>query len=490
MDNLRKGILRKEPHIYELSCQGRTGYSLPVEEKPQNIPSSILRDQKLELPSLSEVEVVRHFTMLSHWNHCIELGSYPLGSCTMKYNPKINEYTARLSGFSSTHPLQDEEDMQGALELMYELQTELENLSGFSKVTLQPSAGANGEFTGLSIIKKAIEAKGEEKRVNILIPDTAHGTNPASVVLNGFKPVSIITGEEGHLLCDAVKPYLNDELAGIMVTNPNTLGIYESELKEISSMIHDAGGYVYMDGANFNAIMGKVKPGLIGIDTMHFNLHKTFATPHGGGGPGAGPVGVIKEFEQYLPTPVIEKSTDGKFYLKTEENSIGKLHPFFGNYGVLVRALTYIKELGESGLYDVTEKAVLNARYLRKKLETVLQLSYEAETLHEAVFTDNNLKKETGVTTMDLAKRLLDYGVHPPTVYFPLLVKGSFMVEPTETDSKRDMDYFYDVMKEIVEDAKTSPEKIKTAPHNTGIRRLDETYAARKKILRWLKEEK
>ncbi|MBN2723127.1 MAG: aminomethyl-transferring glycine dehydrogenase subunit GcvPB [Deltaproteobacteria bacterium] len=484
---LKRGHLRKEPAIFAKSKPGHSGYSLDRKTpEVSDIPESYLRIKAPKLPELSEVEVIRHYTRLSHWNHAIELGSYPLGSCTMKYNPKINESMARLPGFSRLHPLQDESEMQGALELMYNLEKSLCSLSGFARVTLQPSAGANGEFTGLSIIRKAIMEKGEDKTRNIiLIPDTAHGTNPASVVLNGFTPVGVSTGSHGFLTAEAVRPYLNEQLAGIMVTNPNTLGIYERELKDIAALVHEAGGYVYMDGANFNAIMGKVKPAQIGVDTMHFNLHKTFSTPHGGGGPGAGPVGVTRELAKFLPVPVIEKS-DNTYHIRySSEKTVGKLHPFYGNFAVLVRAYAYIKELGEQGLYTVTDRAVLNARYVRVKLEPILELGYKEDTLHEAVFTDRTLKKETTCSTMNVAKRMLDFGVHPPTVYFPLIVPGAFMVEPTETESKEDLDTLTEIIENIIAECKSEPETVLNAPRNTGIGRLDETWAARKKILRY-----
>ncbi len=488
-DTIKKGMLRNVPVIFEKGDEGREGFSLPPMEKPQfdDLPKEYLRKAPPLLPKLDEVSVVRHFTQLSHWNHAIELGSYPLGSCTMKYNPKVNEVCAALPGFRQVHPLQPQKQLQGSLELMWELEQALKALSGFARVTLQPMAGANGEFTGLSLIKRAIQERGEDQtRKKILIPDTAHGTNPASVILNGFEPVSIPTGAEGRLLPEAVKPHLDEALAGIMVTNPNTLGIYEAELKGIAALVHKAGGYVYMDGANFNAIMGKVRPAEIGVDTMHFNLHKTFSTPHGGGGPGAGPVGMTQELARYLPHPAVERDDEGRFTLACDKkNTIGKLHPFFGNFAVLVRAYTYILELGEEGLYTATSRAVLNARYLRARLEEHLDLPYQVETLHEAVFSDKSLKKETGVTTMDVAKRLLDFGMHPPTVYFPLIVSGAFMAEPTETESKGDIDLFVEAVAQIIKEARENPDLVKSAPHKTGVARLDEAQAARKRILRW-----
>jgi len=486
---IHSGLLHREPPIFDLSSPGRTGHALPAPENLdcEGLPTSFLRDRPPLLPELSEVEVVRHFVRLSQWNHCIELGMYPLGSCTMKYNPKVNDAMSALPGFTAAHPLQEDEFVQGSLELMYQLEGALSRVSGFHSVTLQPSAGANGEFTGLALIKKAIDLRGEgARRKKVLIPDTAHGTNPASVVLNGFEPVSIITGPEGVLLPDAVRPHLNDELAAIMVTNPNTLGIFESHLKEIAELVHGAGGYVYMDGANFNAIMGKVRPADLGVDTMHFNLHKTFATPHGGGGPGAGPVGCTEELAPYLPVPRVLRTNEGRYRLVTElPNSIGRVHPFFGNFSILVRAFTYIMENGGAGLKKVTEMAVLNANYVRALLKDTLTVSVDVDTLHEVVFTDRELKKETHVSTMDVAKRLLDFGFHPPTVYFPLIVPGAFMVEPTETESRIEIDHFVETVKTIIEEARTEPEKVTGAPYRTGVGRLDETTAARKRILRW-----
>jgi len=486
---IQSGLLHREPPIFELSSPGRTGHALPSPENLdcEGLPENFLRDRAPLLPELSEVEVVRHFVRLSQWNHCIELGMYPLGSCTMKYNPKINDAMSGLPGFIATHPLQEDDFVQGSLELMYQLEGALCRVSGFHSVTLQPSAGANGEFTGLALIKKAIDLRGEgARRRKVLIPDTAHGTNPASVVLNGFEPVSIITGPEGVLLPEAVRPHLNDELAAIMVTNPNTLGIFECHLKEIAELVHGAGGYVYMDGANFNAIMGKVRPADLGVDTMHFNLHKTFATPHGGGGPGSGPVGCTPELAPFLPVPRVLRTNEGLYRLVTElPNTIGRVHPFFGNFSILVRAFTYIMENGGSGLNKVTEMAVLNANYVRSLLKDTLAVSVDVDTLHEVVFTDRELKKETHVSTMDVAKRLLDFGFHPPTVYFPLIVPGAFMVEPTETESRIEIEHFVETVKAIVAEARTDPEKVTTAPHHTGVGRLDETTAARKRILRW-----
>ena len=489
MSRIFKGILYKEPVIFEKSEFGHEGFSLPPSEElnTDNLSSELLRNVEPTLPELSEVEVVRHYTRLSDWNHSVEKGMYPLGSCTMKYNPKVNDEMASLSDFQ-VHPLQKAEEMQGSLELMYELEQMLKELSGFSAVTLQPSAGANGEFTGIAVIKKAIVAKGEQdKRKKIIIPDTAHGTNPASIVLNEFEPVSVKTGKEGYLLPEVIKPYLNDELAGIMVTNPNTLGIYETHFKEIADLVHKAGGYVYMDGANFNAIMGKVKPAEIGVDAMHFNLHKTFSTPHGGGGPGAGPVGVTEELSKYLPVPRVEKTENGYTLNWDKKDSIGKVHSFFGNFDILIRAYVYILENGTEGLAKVTERAVLNARYMRALLEKFMEIPYETPTLHEAVFSDKKLKKETGITTMDIAKNLLDYGYHPPTVYFPLIVSGAFMVEPTETENRHNIEAFAKAVEEILNKAETNPDEVHSAPHKTALGRLNETFAARKKILRWNK---
>ncbi len=483
---LRRGILRREPDIFEIGRKGHVGYSLPGGEGAEpSLPEHLKRSEPPRLPTVTEVEAVRHYTRLSHWNHSVELGMYPLGSCTMKYNPKLHDTLTRMPAFSRMHPMMDDASITEQLELLKNLEDALCAISGFDAVTLQPPAGAAGEFTGLAVIKAALKKRGEaDQRIRVLVPDTAHGTNPASVVLNGFKPVSVQTGPEGYLTVDMVREHLDDTIAALMVTNPNTLGIYERELKEIAEEVHKAGGYVYMDGANFNALMGKVRPADIGVDVMHFNLHKTFSTPHGGGGPGAGPVGVTSELEPYLPVPRIVQDGDDYRLDWNREDSIGKVHAFLGNFDVFVRAYAYILEYGHH-LETVTERAVLNARYLRARLEDVLEIPYDTDTLHEAVFTDKTLKKETGVTTMDIAKRLLDHGVHPPTVYFPLIVPGAFMVEPTETESKADLDYFVDAVKSIIQEAHENPELVKSAPHTTGIRRLDETRAARKPVLRW-----
>lgn len=482
------GLLHWEPLLFELGAPGRSGASLPTLDVPDVDPAAelgeLLRVDPPRLPEASEVEVVRHFTRLSQWNHAIELGMYPLGSCTMKYNPKVNEATARLPGFAGLHPYQPESQLQGALRLLWELEQALCEISGFARVTLQPAAGAHGELTGLMIIRACLQAQGNA-RTKVIIPDTAHGTNPASVALNGYEPVPVETGANGVLTPEDVTAVLDDDVAAIMVTNPNTLGIYETHLSEIAKLVHDAGALVYMDGANLNALMGKVKPGEVGVDVMHFNLHKTFSTPHGGGGPGAGPVGVVDRLVPYLPRPTVERDGDGYRLDFERPQSIGRVRSFLGNFGVLVRAFTYIRELGGEGLTRATEVAVLNAGYIRARLAEAFPPSHDADTLHETVFSGKELKKATGVNTMDVAKRLMDHGFHPPTVYFPLIVPEALMVEPTETEPPEELDRFCDAMLHIFAEAETDPETVHGAPHQTGLRRLDETRAARKPRLRW-----
>ncbi len=482
------GLLHYEPPIFEIGAPGRSGASLPALDVPEVDPETTLgalaRTTPPGLPEASEVEVTRHFTRLSQWNHAIDLGMYPLGSCTMKYNPKVNEATARLPGLAGLHPYQPVTQLQGALELMWELEQALSEVSGFARTTLQPAAGAHGELTGLMLIRAYLTAQGNP-RSKVIIPDTAHGTNPASVALNGYKPVPVKTGADGVLRPEDVEGVLDEDVAAIMVTNPNTLGIYETHLSKIAEMVHAVGGLVYMDGANLNAIMGKVKPGDLGVDVMHFNLHKTFSTPHGGGGPGAGPVGVVERLVKHLPAPTVEKR-DGGFTLDYDRpDTIGRVRSFYGNFGVLIRAFTYIRELGGEGLTEATEMAVLNANYLRARLKDLFPPSHDVDTLHETVFTGKPLKKETGVIGMDVAKRLMDHGFHPPTVYFPLIVPEALMIEPTETEPPEELDRFCEAMAHIHAEAKTSPETVHAAPLQVGMRRLDETRAARKPRLRW-----
>jgi glycine dehydrogenase subunit 2 len=487
-----------EAPIFTQSVEGRHGASLPAHDVPlvdpsEAWPAELLRDEPPGLPEVSEPEVVRHFTRASMWNFSIDRGMYPLGSCTMKYNPKSADAAAGLSIHAGLHPYQPEEMIQGALQLMYELEQLLAAITGFARVTLQPSAGAQGELCGLMLIRAYHRDRGDNARTKILIPDTAHGTNPASCTVNGFSTVPLKTGSTGGILTpemvrEAIEAQGADQIAGIMVTNPSTLGLFEAHIAEVIELVHAAGGLVYMDGANLNAVMGRYFPGSRGVDVMHYNLHKTFATPHGGGGPGAGPVGVSEALVPFLPTPTVERAEDGHYYLDRQRpRSIGQLRAFYGNFGVLLRAYAYIRELGAEGLQQVTDMAVLNANYLRVRLRDFLHVPHPDRCMHEVIASDRDLK-ETGVSTMDVAKRLMDYGFHPPTVYFPLVVQGALMIEPTETETPQTLDCFVEALRAIVKDAAERPEHVKAAPHGTGYTRLDETLAARKPKLRWTPE--
>ena len=485
-----------EPLIFELSKEGREGIKLPEDKElpdynlEELFDKTLLREREPELPEVSEPQVIRHFTRLSSLNFSIDHGFYPLGSCTMKYNPKINEKLSMIEEFLLAHPYAPEELVQGALELMYELEQILCEIGGFSRVSLQPSAGAQGELTGIAIIRAYHESKGNP-RSKILIPDTAHGTNPASTTLNGYKVVEIKSGPDGILEPEEVEKHMDEETAGIMITNPNTLGLFEKNLLQIAEIVHSKGGLVYGDGANLNALMGRCKPKDLGIDCLQFNLHKTFSTPHGGGGPGSGPLGVVEELVPFLPVPTVERREDGTFYLDYDRpKSIGRVRSFFGNFGVLIKAYIYLKQMGRDGLKKVTDMAVLNANYIKEKLKGIYHLPYDRRCMHEVVFSDKFHNKNYGVTTMDIAKRLIDYGIHPPTIYFPLIVKGALMIEPTETESKETLDRFIEVMKRIDEEAKSEPELLKKAPWMTKVKRLDEVRAARKPILRWRKGER
>lgn len=479
--------------IFEISKPGRTAYRLPENDVPpvelsDLIPQSMLREKEAELPEVSEVDVVRHFTLLSQKNYGVDSGFYPLGSCTMKYNPKINEDMAGLKGFSDIHPYQPEETVQGALELMYNLERQLAEVTGMEAVTLQPAAGAHGEMTGLMIIKAYHENRGDFKRKKIIVPDSAHGTNPASAMVVGFDVVEIESNETGDVDLENLKAALNDEVAGLMLTNPSTLGLFEKNIKEIADLVHEAGGLLYYDGANTNAIMGITRPGDMGFDVVHLNLHKTFSTPHGGGGPGSGPVGVRKDLVEFLPSPVIVKKDEEYVLDYNKPLSIGKVKAFYGNFGVNVRAYTYILSMGAEGLKKASQWAVLNANYMMEKLKEHYYLPVDRTCKHEFVL--GGLKgSELEVSTLDVAKRLLDYGYHPPTIYFPLIVKNAIMIEPTETESKETMDEFIDVMLKIAKEAEENPELLKSAPHNTRVRRLDEVKAARTPVLKWQKED-
>ena len=441
------------------------------------IPKSLLREGKIGLPQLSELEVLRHYKELSDRNFCIEKGFYPLGSCTMKYNPKVNELLASLEGFANLHPLQKEEDSQGALELMYNLQEKLKYITGMDAVTLQPAAGAHGELTGMMIIKKYFEVRGETNRTKVIIPDSAHGTNPASAKMCGFDIVEVKSNERGQVDLEALKSLLDENVAAIMMTNPNTLGIFEEKVLEISKLMHDNGSLLYYDGANFNAVMGWTNPALMGFDVVHLNLHKTFATPHGGGGPGAGPVGVVASLKDYLPAPVIE--FDGNKYYRNYniKHSIGKVRSFYGNFGVLVRAYAYILMMGDN-LKLASADAVLNANYIKEKLKGIYDLPYDEPCMHEFVLSGEKQHHE-GVSTLGIAKRLMDDNIHPPTVYFPLIVHEAIMIEPTESESKEVLDNFINVMLKIAEEIKSNPEEVLKSPQKTPIKRVDETQAAR-----------
>jgi len=441
------------------------------------LPQVLLRKEAVGLPQLSELEVMRHYKELSDRNFCIEKGFYPLGSCTMKYNPKVNELLASLEGFVNLHPIQDDEDAQGALELMYNLQEELKKITGMDAVTLQPAAGAHGELTGMMVIKKYFEVKGETKRKKVIVPDSAHGTNPASAKMCGFDIVEVKSNSKGQVDVESLKSLLDDEVAAIMMTNPNTLGIFEENVLEISKLMHDNGSLLYYDGANFNAIMGWTNPALMGFDVVHLNLHKTFATPHGGGGPGAGPVGVKSFLKEFLPVPSIE--FDGNKYYRNYnvEHTIGKVRSFYGNFGVLVRAYAYILMMGKN-LKLASADAVLNANYIKEKLKGVYELPYDEPCMHEFVLSGEK-QHHQGVSTLGIAKRLMDSNCHPPTVYFPLIVHEAIMIEPTESESKEVLDGFIDTMLKIAKEIEENPEEVLKSPQTTPIKKVDETLAAR-----------
>ncbi|ABB15172.1 aminomethyl-transferring glycine dehydrogenase subunit GcvPB [Carboxydothermus hydrogenoformans] len=479
------------PLIFELSKEGRTGFELPELDVPAKdinnlIPEEMQRKTEPDLPEVAEVDVVRHYVGLSRRNFGVDNGFYPLGSCTMKYNPKINEDTSRLAGFAELHPYVPEELAQGALELLYDAEQYLKEITGMDRFTFQPAAGAHGEFTGLMIIKAYLEKKGE-KRTKVIVPDSAHGTNPATAAMCGFNVISIKSNERGLVDPEELAKVLDKEVAALMLTNPNTLGLFEEEIVKIAKMVHDVGGLLYYDGANLNAIMGVTRPGDMGFDVMHINLHKTFSTPHGGGGPGSGPVGVKAHLAEFLPVPVVEKDGDRYYFNYNLPNSIGKVRTFYGNFLVVVKAYTYLKALGGEGLTDVSQKAVLNANYLREKLKKYFYLPYDRLCKHEFVLS-GKWQKEKGVRTLDIAKRLLDYGVHPPTIYFPLIVDEALMIEPTETESKETLDRFIEVMIAISREVEENPELLHEAPHVTPVKRLDEVGAARNPILRWSKD--
>jgi len=471
-----------EKLLFEISSEGRKGYtlsSLDVPEKTLNdlLPANYQRQVSADLPELCEGDVMRHFHRLSALNHHVDKGFYPLGSCTMKYNPKVHEDLARLKGFSTIHPFQDEDDVSGALQLMGELSKYLCEISGMDAVTLQPAAGAHGEMTGIKIMRAYHEKNGNPRKT-IILPDSAHGTNPASAMITGYKTVQVKSTEEGLVNIADLKDHLNEDVAGFMLTNPNTLGLFENQIDEIAKMVHDVGALLYMDGANLNALMGLVRPADIGFDILHFNLHKTFSTPHGGGGPGSGPVGVVKRLQQFLPSPVVIEKAGKYIFDNDRPDSIGKIHSFYGNFAVMLRAYVYIRMLGSKGLKRVSEHAILHANYLMRKLEKYFDLPHKQHAMHEFVLS-GDWQKAKGVKTLDIAKRLLDYGFHAPTVYFPLIVHEALMIEPTETESKDTLDAFADAMIAIAKEVDVSPEKVLEAPVTTPSARLDEGLAAR-----------
>ena len=486
-------ISLNEQLIFERSQPGRIGYRLPpldVDEQPleELIPTEFQRGDDLEgVPEVSEVDVIRHFVRMSTWNYSIDLGMYPLGSCTMKYNSRLNERVARIPGFANLHPLTEEHDAQGALEVIYELQKHLAEITGLAGISLQPAAGAHGEMTGIMIIRAFLDARDGDStnRRTMLIPDSAHGTNPASAHLSGFSVKTIRSTSEGLTDLEHLRELCSHgDVAGLMLTNPNTLGLFERNIKEICDIVHEAGGLVYMDGANMNALVGIARPGDMGVDVIHLNLHKTFSTPHGGGGPGCGPCCCTKELEPFLPTPRVIK-TDSEYRLDYDQpQSIGRVKAFFGNYGMMLRALSYTLTHGNDGLREATEAAVLNARYIAQGLSSDFDKPFDSPPMHEVVFTDKRQTRK-GVHTLDIAKRLIDYGFHPMTIYFPLIVQGAMLIEPTESVGRQELDQFIEAMRSIAKEAVEDPELVLNAPHNTRIGRLDEAAAARKPVLRW-----
>ncbi|MDF2791334.1 MAG: glycine dehydrogenase [Neobacillus sp.] len=477
--------------IFESSTPGRIGYSLPEMDVPELdlsslLPEGYLRSEEPELPEVSELDIMRHYTALSRRNHGVDSGFYPLGSCTMKYNPKINENVARFNGFAHVHPLQDESSVQGALELLYDLQEHLIEITGMDEVTLQPAAGAHGEWTGLMMIRAYHEANGDLKRTKVIVPDSAHGTNPASATVAGLETITVKSNEKGLVDLDDLRRVVGEDTAALMLTNPNTLGLFEENIVEMAEIVHAAGGKLYYDGANLNAVLSKARPGDMGFDVVHLNLHKTFTGPHGGGGPGSGPVGVKADLIPFLPKPVITKRGEEFVFDYDRPQSIGRVKPYYGNFGINVRAYTYIRSMGPDGLKAVTEYAVLNANYMMRRLAEYYDLPFDKHCKHEFVLSGRRQKK-LGVRTLDIAKRLLDFGYHPPTIYFPLNVEECIMIEPTETESKETLDSFVDIMIQIAKEAEENPEIVQEAPHTTVVGRMDEATAARKPILKYQK---
>jgi len=490
---VRSHLSQNEALVFEKSSPGKKAYKMPPLDVPAVDAEALLGEAARQdlgmMPELSEIEIIRHFTRLSTWNYAIDLGMYPLGSCTMKYNPRVNEFVARIEGIAEAHPYQPESLSQGALEVIRLLQECLLDITGMDAITLQPAAGAHGEFTGILLVRAYHQSRGNPRR-KIIIPDSAHGTNPATAAICGYQVENLRSNALGMVDVAQLEQMVTDDTAALMLTNPSTIGVFESEIHKIADILHAKGALLYMDGANMNALVGKTRPGDFGVDVMHLNLHKTFSTPHGGGGPGSGPVAAKKILEPFLPTPVVVEGApgeDGRRSLRLDydrPHSVGRVRMFYGNFGMFVRALAYIMANGPDGLRQTTEDAVLNANYIREKLKGVYDLPYSTPTMHEVVFSDR-LQNPQGIKTGDIAKRLIDYGFHPYTVSFPLVVHGALMIEPTESESKEELDLFIDAMKAIAEEAAEHPEIIAEAPHNTRISRLDETTAARKPVLRW-----
>jgi len=490
---VRPHISQNEPLVFELSSPGKRAWQLPALDVPPVNPEQALGEGRVraeieDFPEISEVEVVRHFTRLSTWNYSIDLGMYPLGSCTMKYNPRVNEQAARVEGLLWAHPYQPESLSQGALEIMVRLEQALAEITGLDAVTLQPAAGAHGELTGILLVRAWLESEGSPRK-KILIPDSAHGTNPATAAIAGYQVQNIRSNERGLVDAEALACIVDEDVAALMLTNPNTLGVFETDIVKIAGILHSKGAQLYMDGANLNALAGIARPGDFGVDVMHLNLHKTFSTPHGGGGPGSGPVAVRKHLEPFLPVPRIVRRDDGWAFDYERPRSIGRMKAFYGNFGVIIRALAYIMANGAEGLRQATLDAVLNANYLRRQLEAFYEPATSEPSMHECVFSDRR-QVARGVRTMDIAKRLIDYGFHPYTVSFPLIVPGAMMIEPTESESKRELDLFIEAMRAIAREVEQNPELVLGAPHSTRTARVDEVAAARKPVLRWRPEAK
>jgi glycine dehydrogenase subunit 2 len=488
LGKVRPHQTQNEGLVFEKSAPGKRAYKMPPLDVPAVDAASLLGDAHRKtpglLPELSEIEIIRHFTRLSTWNYAIDLGMYPLGSCTMKYNPRVNEFVARIEGLAEAHPYRPESLAQGALEIIELLQKCLLDITGMEAITLQPAAGAHGEFTGILLVRAWHESLGNARR-KVLIPDSAHGTNPATAAICGYQVENLKSNAQGGIDLEALTRQVDEDTAALMLTNPSTLGVFENEIHKIADILHAKGALLYMDGANMNALVGKVRPGDFGVDVMHLNLHKTFSTPHGGGGPGSGPVACKKFLEPFLPTPVLVQNPSGtKSWNYDRPQSVGRVRAFYGNMGMFIRALAYILANGPDGLRQTTEDAVLNANYIRKKLEDLYELPYKTPSMHEVVFSDKR-QAAKGVKTGDIAKRLIDYGFHPYTVSFPLIVPGALMIEPTESESVEELDLFIDAMRSIAKEVEETPELVKTAPHSTRVSRLDEVAAARKPVLRW-----